>query len=298
VRTGWQRSRAALAVALLGVFALLAGTAHAAIDGSPEGRAANATRSFVTLCAFSHRNNDDPIVLPRRPGFSHDHTYVGNVSTDAFSTPTSLRSAGTTCNRKADTAAYWAPTLYADGNPVNPVGAVVYYRRLTKALVRTYPNGLTIVAGNSRSQVPQSHRVVFWDCGLVKTTLYGPMRRGAQPLPAPPAASSRPPACPPGSKLQLHVNFPDCWNGRTVDSVDHKRHMAYSRQGACPRRHPVPLPALSLVYQYPALTGIIALSSGSVLTAHADFLNTWDEKALRRLVTRCLNELVPCGTGS
>jgi hypothetical protein len=288
-----------LALALTGLFAVLAGAAEGTVRVGPEGRALNDVRSFVTLCGFSHRNRDDPIVLPRRPGFSHDHTYVGNVSTDAYSTVSSLRSARTTCDRKADTAAYWAPTLFADGQAVDPAGAVVYYRRLTKAPVSSYPDGLTVVAGNSRARGPQSRRIVFWDCGIVKTTLYGPMARSALPVaPVPPAASSTPPACPPGSKLQLHVNFPDCWNGKTADSVDHRRHMAYSTRGVCPRRHPVAVPELSLVLQYPPLSGPVALSSGSVYTAHADFLNAWDEETLERLVTRCLNARRPCGLGA
>jgi hypothetical protein len=290
-----QRTLAAPALALLAALSLLAGTARA---GAPEGRVANDERSFVTLCGFSHRNTDDPIVLPRRPGFSHDHTFVGNVSTDAFSTAKSLHGEATTCDRKKDTAAYWAPTLYDDGKPVDPYGAVVYYRRLTMAPVHAYPDGLTIVAGNSHAGTAQSRRIVFWDCGVVKTTLYGAMARDPQPVATPPAASSRPPACPPASKLQLHVNFPDCWNGKTLDSVDHKRHMAYSVDGRCPRSHPVAVPALSVVYQYPPPTGMVALSSGTVYTAHADFINAWNEDALKALVTHCLNALRPCGTGT
>ena len=119
------------AVLLAGALAALAGSARATVSGAPEGRVANDERSFVTLCGFSHRNTDDPIVLPRQPGFSHDHTFVGNVSTDAYSTVSSLHKAKTTCDRKKDTAAYWAPTVYDDGDPVDPYGAVVYYRRLT-----------------------------------------------------------------------------------------------------------------------------------------------------------------------
>jgi hypothetical protein len=296
---GRERIWIGVAVALAGMLATVAGTARAAVLVPPEGQLVNDQRSFVILCPFSHRNTDDPVVLPRRPGFSHDHTYVGNVSTDAYSTVDSLRKADTTCHRKTDTAAYWAPTLYDNGKPLDPFGAVVYYRRLTTAKLQSYPSGLTIVAGNSRSGTPQDRRIVFWDCAITKTSLYGPMRREAPPpVPTPPAASSRPPACPPASRLQLHVNFPDCWNGRTIDSVDHRRHMAYSVKGRCPRGHPVAVPQLSLVYQYPPPTGAVALSSGSVYSAHADFVNAWDEEALEDLVTRCLNALRPCGIGA
>jgi hypothetical protein len=46
---------------------------------------------FAVVCGFSHRNQDDPIVFFNEPGRSHDHTYFGNTSTKAGSTPASLR---------------------------------------------------------------------------------------------------------------------------------------------------------------------------------------------------------------
>ena len=289
-----RRIAAVSAAALLAALGAVAGTATA---GAPEGTVANDERSFVTLCRYSHSNHDDPIVLPDRPGMSHEHAFVGNVATDASSTAESLHRTKTTCDRAKDLAAYWAPTLFQAGKRVDPYGAVVYYRRLTTAPVEAYPDLLTVVAGDSHATRAQSRRVVFWDCGVVKTTLYGPMAREPQPVAAPPAASSTPPACPPASKLQLHVNFPDCWDGEHADSVDHKRHMAYSQDGRCPRSHPVPVPALSLVYQYPPVSGALALSSGPVYTAHADFMNAWDERTLKGLIGRCLNARRPCGTG-
>src|SRR5579862_4005509 len=104
---------------------------------------------FISTCGYSHHAPNDPIVFPREPGFSHDHTFVGNVSTNAFSTLATLRAAGTTCSLVGDTAAYWAPTLYVDGSPVLPVGATIYYRRVTIAPVKPFPPGLHMVAGNS-----------------------------------------------------------------------------------------------------------------------------------------------------
>ena len=43
--------------------------------------------------------------------FMHQHDFAGNTSTNASSTPARLRSARTNCQLRADTAAYWAPTL-------------------------------------------------------------------------------------------------------------------------------------------------------------------------------------------
>jgi hypothetical protein len=121
---------------------------------------------FAVACGFSHRNQDDPIVHPRHRGRSHDHTYFGNTSTSAASTPASLRSAGqTTCNLAADTAAYWAPTLFRDGRAVEPLGAVVVYARRTFDAVDPFPAGLKVIAGNAAARTAQSRRVTYWSCG-------------------------------------------------------------------------------------------------------------------------------------
>src|SRR5206468_4197931 len=147
-----------------------------------------------------------PIVFPREPGFSHDHTFVGNVSTSAFSTPRSLHAAATSCQPQGDTAAYWAPTLYLNGAPVLPIGATIYYRRLTTAPVRPFPAGLRMVAGNSHAIAPQPLDVTYWDCGLVKTTLYGRNQHAGADGPIV-DGSSIIPSCPPKTTLQLHVEF-------------------------------------------------------------------------------------------
>ncbi len=252
--------------------------------------------SFIVVCRFSHRAPDDPIVYPGKPGASHDHSFVGNVSTNAFSTLASLRRAGTTCDPASDTASYWAPTLLVDGTPVPPTRAIVYYDRLTSAPVKPFPPGLRMVAGNVHAGARQSTGVTFWQCGLIKTTLYGPLRRTQAATPS--VAGSIVPTCPPGARLQLRVNFPDCWNGKTLDSLSHASHMAYSTNGVCPRSHPVPVPAIGLVYEYLPPAGVVALASGPTYTGHADFVNAWNQKALTKLVDGCLNTRRVCIPGT
>ena len=111
-------SLAPLVLAVLVVSSALAG------DGN-QGTAMKRLRgvNFVSACTFTHRAPDDPIVFFGRPGASHDHSFVGNTSTNASSTLESLLAAGTTCHRPGDTAAYWMPTLLVDGRPVMPVHA-------------------------------------------------------------------------------------------------------------------------------------------------------------------------------
>jgi hypothetical protein len=231
---------------------------------------------FAVTCGFSHRNRDDPIVFPRQPGRSHDHTYFGARSTDAFSTPALLRRAGrTTCRLPADTAAYWAPTLFVEGRAVEPLAVVAFYVRRTADEVDPFPAGLKVVAGDASAQSAQSSRITSWSCAV----------RGAE-------RSSTIPTCPGGrfGGLRLQVNFPSCWDGERLDSPNHQSHMAYASDGRCPRSHPDEVPGLTLLIYYGVSGGPDAeLSSGGQLSAHADFVNSWRQTTLTQLVDRYLN---------
>jgi hypothetical protein len=236
---------------------------------------------FIESCRFSHRAPDDPIVFPGKPGLSHDHTFVGNRTTNALSTYGSLRAGGTSCRRADDTAAYWMPTLYQGTTPVLPAAATIYYRRGTFKEVRPFPSNLRMIAGDAKTTTPQQFRIVFWNCGGGE---------GGSP-------SSMVPTCPAtqGSALRLHVRFPNCWDGLHLDSRDHKSHMAYALKGDCPSTHPVAVPAITILFRYPSLGGEgFWLASGGQFSGHADFMNTWRQGVLRRLVDGCLNRLVHC----
>ena len=236
---------------------------------------------FVVECDLSHSAPDDPIVYPGEPGASHLHNFFGADSTDAASTPESLRASSTSCQTAADTAAYWVPALYVDGEEVQPTRLNAYYRPgpgVDPATVQAHPAGLAIVAGDHTSTEPQPLNVVGWHCG------------------ASPNLTADPPACPPTTPLGLRVTFPDCWDGERLDSDDHQSHMALSQEGSCPSSHPVPVPQLVLDIHYP-VTGeaVVALASGSPRSAHADFFNGWDQEALEREVAACINRSLVCG---
>jgi hypothetical protein len=240
--------------------------------------------NFIENCRYSHQAPDDPIVFPGKPGASHQHTFVGNRTTSADSNFGSLRSGGTTCMRADDTAAYWVPALYQGTTEVLPLAATVYYRRGTLAEVSPFPNNLRVIAGDAKATSPQGMRVTFWSCGVASGV----------------GRSESVPTCPDtrGSFLRLHIRFPECWNGRQLDSVDHKSHMAYATRAGCPSTHPVEVPQITQIYRYPTRGGEgFALASGGVYSAHADFVNAWRPGALRRLVDDCLNALVHCGRG-
>ncbi len=265
------RSRATLLA--LAVAILAAAPAPATAAGEAPG--------FRAECLFSHRLSDDPIVHPGEPGMSHSHDFFGNRSTDAFSTTSSLRRGRTSCEPAADGAAYWVPTLYdRPGHPVTALSATFYYRASTHPArrVRPYPLGLRMIAGDAMARRPARRPVATWSC-LGATVDPSPVIR----------------RCPPGAGLRMQLRFPDCWNGRDLDSADHRRHMAYSRSGRCPRSRPVPVPQLLFVIDYPTRgSSKTSIASGAGFTEHGDFFNAWRPDALRRRVRACLRRGLSC----
>jgi Domain of unknown function (DUF1996) len=261
-----------LVVAALFVVGLLIGSAALLVPGGSAAQSAfPGGPYFIVPCGFSHHSNDDPIVFPQQPGRSHSHTFIGNRSTDAASTHASLQASPTTCEPADDASAYWFPTLFEGGVAVRPLTALVYYVRRTSAPVRAMPARLRMIAGNSEARRPQGLHVASWGCGAVD----GGRRFRTIPR------------CSKDNFLNLRVEFPSCWDGRGLDSPDHKRHMAYASSGRCPRTHPVAFPAISLVVLYPATRPDALLSSGP-FSVHADFVNAWNQDVLER-ITQQLN---------
>jgi hypothetical protein len=242
--------------------------------------------NFVSGCRFSHRNTDDPIVYPGQPGKSHDHTFIGNDSTNAFSTLSTMLGATSSCRRTGDTAGYWVPTLVSPSfKPITPRSVSVYYRRRTLAGVQAFPQGFKLIAGDSKATAPQNLMVTSWNCGP---------QAGIPP-------TSTIPTCPDAARnsLTLHVQFPNCWDGVSLDSPDHKSHMAYSVRGKCPSDHPVAMPSIQINLRYPTAGGPgFALSSSGQFSGHADFFNAWNQATLQSLVDGCLNALRHCQQGS
>ncbi len=247
----------------------------------PQGRIGQ----FVIHCGFSHRAPDDPIVHPDRPGLSHSHDFFGNTGTDAHSDLTSLLDEDTTCQSRTDTASYWAPTLLADGEPVEPTSSAAYYRPapgVSPDAVQAHPPGLMVVAGDATATTPQDSDLAGWACG-VSARQY-----------------ATPPACSPTTPLRAVITFPDCWDGEHLDSADHRSHMANSIDGACPDPHPVHVPQLTFAITYPIWgeRDDLMLSSGTTMSLHADFFNSWDQDELERRVELCIRGDRVCSLAS
>lgn len=293
VPRGFRRSATAVfALAAALVCQLIAGAPGSAAGSPPAASASGPgaayvrVAEFVAECGSSHRLADDPIVYPGQPGVSHMHSFFGSTVTDAHTTLEDLQGSGTTCDPVADVSAYWVPTMYRNGQPIEPASATFYYlgegvHDDVIAEIQPMPLGLKMIAGNAGATGPGDSRA-RWSC----------LHAGHVP------PSTDFVECPDGTMLESYLDFPQCWNGTDLDSPDHKSHMAYPVAGECPGTHPVPLPKLRQVLRYPVSgdTSGLELASGPGYTMHGDFFNAWPEDEMAQRVRDCINPVIKCGT--
>jgi hypothetical protein len=252
---------------------------------------------FRADCQFSHRLADDPIVLPGLPGASHMHSFVGNKAVDAGTVAGDLtKFTATTCKPAQDHSAYWVPTLYdnATGKPVETTGFRVYYRSLRSSSkdVMPVPNGLRMVAGDAKKKVPTPRGAQ----GQFYCAFYGPGDLDGVAR----SSNGNWPICGQPATLHFMLQFMDCWDGKHLDSPNHKDHMAYGNDQGCPADHPVRIPALTFDIQYGAkgTTAGYYLSSDpdgkSASSMHGDAFIMWDAKTMAKRTKDCVLQRRTC----
>ncbi len=108
-------------------------------------------KEFQANCAVTHTAPDDPIVYPGQPGKSHDHTFMGNRSTNAGSTTASLLRRRHHLSRAGRRLRVLMPSLYKGGQedpPRRPAGHLLQGRCHRLHSVRPFPKGLRYVVGD------------------------------------------------------------------------------------------------------------------------------------------------------
>ncbi len=233
--------------------------------GAPFGEA-----KFRTHCNYSHHAYDDPIVFPKKQGAAHLHTFLGNSSTNADSTYTTLRRRGTsTCGGgPINRSAYWYPAVLKDNAigdgktmVVKPDHAVVYYSvaATQTARVTRIPRGFSYVFGfNPADPLDSSQRNEIAAAGGSYTYLRNGFlgwqcegRNGANvnsPVPGSPlqpylqnANGTAALLCSKDERIGVVLNAPACWDGHNLASPDGRKHVRQyiserntGRQDLCP----------------------------------------------------------------
>jgi len=271
----------------------------------PASSANEPSGNFRQICEFSHLGYNDPIVNPGQPGAAHLHMFFGNTMTNASSTYASLRATGDgTCNGgPLNRTGYWMPAVHnARGDVVVPDYFALYYKANIGSgpsyqdairSVRTYPPGLKMLAGTVMGDAAPSTRF-DWYCDTTQNK------------------SQRIPNCPTGERVGVVLQFPTCWNGRDLDSPNHRDHMAYLEYGAtsraaCPSSHPVLLPEFTLGAWfthdgdsrnwYLSSDRMPGMTYANGSSFHSDWFGAWDPTIEDRFVRTCINGMRNCQDG-
>lgn len=265
------------------------GADYVEIADAPFAPAMPATRAYTWSCGRNeegHRNTANLVVAPGVAGPPHHvHEYVGNLSTDVDSTDDSLARAATSCPNGDRSTYYWpvlrtgaragqsthgaiaepvAVTLTAFGSPAGPVVAMP--RRLRGA-----------VGDANTVTTPTGQATRAWTCSGT------PERR-----------TDRYPLCDRGQRVARVFDFPSCWDGRRLDSENHRAHLVFpAATGACaPGTFAVP--RLRITVEYPRPDGdrfaidAFPPQRNSPRTDHAFFVNLMPDPLMAQVV-RCLN---------
>jgi hypothetical protein len=249
---------------------------------------------------INHQNPDDFITSPGlRNGAHQIQDYVGNVTTNGLSTNDNLAKGATTC-RLGDQSTYFWPVLRetdvpgadadADGGGKDGnVGEILPVRTVqltflgnAQARVTSMPRFLRIITGDAKAATnAPANAHAHWTCvGFTDrvTTKY--------------------PVCPDGA-VQRVLEFPSCWDGKDIDSVDHRTHVAFPESnGACPQgTTAIPRLRITLTYLVPPgrsfAVDAFPEQRHSPLTDHAGFANLMPD-SLMLLVVDCINTNRDC----
>lgn len=289
----------------------------------PQSAAPDVVGAFRFICNPSHESRDDPIVFPGQPGKSHLHQFFGNTAADGNSTYQSLRTTGdSTCNNALNRSAYWMPAmLNGKGGVVRPDYVSIYYKRrpdtdpecqrMGKACV-ALPKGLRFVFGYDMINGSPKTGAGYYNC-------QGPTATSGHYADIVTAAKN----CPVGNQLGAVINAPNCWDGRNLDSTDHRSHVAYPSYGdwgyeKCPATHPYVIPGFTMGVWYTVdsdldtsgtwdgskptwhlssdeMPGMPMMRPGS--TFHADWFGAWDDQVMGMWMDNCINKMLNCSGG-
>ncbi|MFJ8191903.1 DUF1996 domain-containing protein [Streptomyces sp. NPDC096094] len=275
------------------------------------------TGSFATSCGVNAEglfNSDNLIAAPGvGNGAHHFHDYVGNQDNDAFSSDEDLAAADTSCADQGDKSSYYWPVLRLQngtveqdaespgggiegnaGEIVTPAEVTLTFEGNERAKVTEMPRLLRIITGDAKAFVNgNTNANASWSC----TGFEDRQLKDKYPL------------CPSGSDVVRTFTFQSCWDGRNIDSANHRTHVAFAAaDGSCPDGfRAIPRLVQRVVYDLDApslqdggrTVPLFAVDSfpeqlHKPVTDHSDFINVFDEDLMREMAD-CINSGRECG---
>ncbi len=271
--------------------------------------------AFRFVCLPGPLSYDDPIVFPGQPGKSHLHQFFGNTGVNASSSYASLRTTGdSTCMSILNRSGYWMPAmLNGKGQVVRPDYVTIYYKRLPASSPMCSKQGKACVA------MPRGLRFAFGYDMVNKVAGNGyfqcdPGDGGIHFL----ADAAK--QCPVGSHLGAVIDAPSCWDGKNLDTADHRSHLAYMYDPhtdgvpVCPADHPYIIPTFTLKAWFLVAPGDtptdwllssdeMKMADGSTMhmvagsTLHSYWFGAWDDDTLATWTANCIDKHLNCSAG-
>lgn len=285
----------------------------------PSSAAPDVVGAFRFICMPGQLKADDPIVYPGQPGRSHLHQFFGNDAADAYSTYSSLRAAGnSTCMSPVNRSAYWVPALLnGKGQVVRPDYVTIYYKRRPKSdpivsdsthpqyqgKAVSLPNGLKFIFGRDMLNLADA------PTGKLDFACDGPVPFTPREWTNLEDAQR---GCPVGNRIGARMGAPDCWDGKNLDSADHRSHVSYASYGSwgylkCPATHPFVIPSFTIgvwythgvdeTYEFVSDHMDTSPTHKRGDTFHADFFMAWDPIVHDLWEKNCLDKMLNCSTG-
>lgn len=274
----------------------------------PGSAAPDVMGAFRFICGAGQLSYDDPIMYPGQSGKSHLHQFFGNTSANANSTYSSLRSSGdSTCNwtgqgTSGNRSAYWMPAMLdGKGNVVRPDLVSIYYKQVADQAHPAcagkcipLPNGLRFIFGWDPTGVNSAKTgMAYFNCqGPTAKPGHYPDLTGVKDW------------CGPGNQLGAVITAPSCWDGKNLDSPDHRSHVSYT----CSTTHPYRIPEFTQGVWYTVGSGEDPsqwqLSSDHMApgkphgyTFHSDWFGAWDNTVMSMWWNNCISKLLNCSGG-
>jgi hypothetical protein len=295
----------------------------------PASAAPDHVGAFRFICNAAHVAKADPIVYPGQPGKGHLHQFFGNTATDANSTYESLRKTGqSTCNSPLNRSAYWMPAMMnGNGQVVRPDYVQIYYKRRPISDPNCDPKKSATAQGICVN-LPRGLRFIFGYDMLTAKAPTGKLRfscldaKGIAAYSGGADIVSAATGCVVGGKFEASITAPDCWDGKNLDSPNHRDHMSYGSYGGwgylkCPDTHPYVVPTFVLAAFYTVDADLntsgtwdgtlkswhlssddmsgMAMKPGS--TFHTDWFGAWDDTVMQMWTDNCINKLLNCSGG-
>ncbi|XWW94145.1 hypothetical protein V2A60_002087 [Cordyceps javanica] len=248
---------------------------------------------FIVHCKALTVQRTDPILSPGELS-THVHAVVGGTGYYMSMSNEEARNAhNTTCDKALDKSNYWQPQLYHQHNDdsfelIKLLGIAAYYidrtcdykagRRNCKGAQGAIapPKGLRIISGDTLRRTydksDKTNRAISHVC----------LDPGQDYVELPQK---------PCNEMRMQVYFPSCWDGKNLDSADHKSHMSFPaigdyNSGVCPESHPVAVVSVFNEFFYNTRQvqakdfrrWVYANGDTTGYGLHGDYLQGWEDQ--------------------